>query len=361
VVSVAQLRDSKRGISPVIGVILLVVIVVMLVAVSAVTFVSLGESGTEAATLQGVGRFNFDQTGESGNVTINPDSVQSAPNAEFHLRINGYDVYQWNGHDRVELSCLVPGDRLTVVSVTESDQSSVVQQYDFTDATNCPTLSFAERFQYAFVGSGPGDMERVEVGDELAFGLTIDPDGPGPDNQAPWAPNGLPDVGNISLANDWHYMEAYTTGGPIEGLEPPVWVFVLTDNVHWGGTPPTTGDPGDSNYANWTNDTSTFGNPVDKTYTLESGPNGREVQPNSKVYYDDAGNNSDEPTNDIYIVFKPDCPSSTLEIVAQQGGYNNTIYLNGERIVNDTNALGNGDNVDVDPARTFEAPGVCES
>jgi len=335
-------------------VILLVVIVVMLVAVSAVTFVSLGESGTEAATLQGMGRFNFDQTGENGNVTINPDSVQSAPNAQFHLRINGHDVYQWNGHDRVELSCLVPGDRLTVVSVTESGQSSVVQQYDFTDATKCPTLSFAERFQYAFVGSGPGDMERVEVGNELAFGLTIDPDGPGPDNGASWAPNGLPDVRNISLANDWHHVEAYTTGGAVEGLEPPVWVFVLTDNVHWPNVPSGTS-------ANWTTPPGTVGESVDKTYTLESGPNGREVQPISTVYYDDAGNNTDEPTNDIYMVFKPDCPSSTLKIVAQQGGYNNTIYLNGERIVNDTNALGNGDDVDVDPARTFEAPGVCES
>lgn len=340
-----------------IGVVLLVAIVVLLVAVSAVTFVSIGESGTDSAALQGTGSFDFGQRGDTGNLTIQPDAVRSRSGASFHLQINGRDVYEWNGHDPVELSCLVPGDRITVVSVTDSGGSAIVQEYDFRSATICPDMTFEERFRFARVGPDGDNMRRVEVGDEVAFGLTIDPDGPGPDPYYGWASSDPPRVNNISLANDWHHVQAYTEGQPIEGLEPPVWVFVLTDNVHWEDVP-----RGSGTSANWTDDPASVswsgtGNPVEKTYDLESGSGGRVVDLQDRVT--DDSDQSDEPTNDIYLVFKPDCPKSTLKVVAQQGGYNNSIYLNDERIVEDTAALGN-DNTDIDPALSFDAPGVCQ-
>ncbi|QGA81668.1 hypothetical protein LC1Hm_0604 [Halomicrobium sp. LC1Hm] len=345
-----------RSVAPVIGVALLVVIVVVLAAVSAVTFVSLGESGVDSAAVQGMGSFDFRQDGDTGNVTIQPDAVRSQPAATFHLRVNDRDVHQWNGHDPVELSCLIPGDSITVISVTDSGQSSIVQEYDFRSATVCPEMSFEERFKFARVGPDEDDMQRVEVGDDVAFGLSIDPDGPGPDNQHAWADHTLPDVGKISLANDWHYVQAYTEGRPVEGLEPPVWVFVLTDNVHWDGVPEGSGARGSGNYANWTDDPDSFGDPVEKTYDLESGPEGREVDLQDRVL---DGDPATEPTNDIYVVFKPDCPKSTLKIVAQSGTYENAIYFNDEQIVENTADLGN-DNTDIEPALTFDAPGVCQ-
>lgn len=345
-------KGNNRAISPVIGVILLVVITVLLVSVSAVTFVSLGQSGTEAATMQGMGTFDFDQAGETGNVSINPESVRGADSAQFHLRINGRDVYQWDGHSEVVLSCMVPGDRMTVVSVTDSGQSAVVQEQDFTSATVCPNLDFADRFQYALVGPDEDNLKKVEVGDEVAFGLTIDPDGPGPDPYYGWASADPPRADNISLGNDWHHVEAYTHGEPIEGLEPPVWVFVLTDNVHWPDVPSGTS-------VGWDDSPASIGYTINGNYSLESGPDGREIRPDSEVYYDDiAANRTDEPTNDIYMVFKPDCPTSKLRLVAQQGGYNNTIYLNDEMIVEDTADLGNS-GTDIDPPLTYDAPGVC--
>ena len=154
-----------------IGVALLVVIVVVLAAVSAVTFVSLGESGVDSAAVQGMGSFDFRQDGDTGNVTIQPDAVRSQPAATFHLRVNDRDVHQWNGHDPVELSCLIPGDSITVISVTDSGQSSIVQEYDFRSATVCPEMSFEERFKFARVGPDEDDMQRVEVGDDVAFGF----------------------------------------------------------------------------------------------------------------------------------------------------------------------------------------------
>lgn len=345
-------KRNERAIAPVIGVVLLVAIVVLLVAVSAVTFVSIGESGTESAALQGTGSFDFGQRGDTGNLTIQPDAVRSRSEATFHLRINGRDAHEWNGHDPVEVSCLVPGDRITVVSMTDTGSSSIVQEYDFQSATICPDMTFEERFKFARVGPDSDTMRRVEVGDDVAFGLTIDPDGPGPDPYYGWASSDPPRVNNISLANDWHYVQAYTEGQPIEGLEPPVWVFVLTDNVHWDDVP-----DGSGSSANWSNDPGSFGDPVEKTYDLESGSNGREVDLQPRVT--DDTDDSDEPTNDIYLVFKPDCPKSTLKVVAQQGGYENAIYLNDEEIVENTNDLGNTD-TDIDPALSFDAPGVCQ-
>ena len=173
---------------------------------------------------------------------------------------------------------------------------------------------------------------------EYDLPLAIDPDGPG-DDSTPYASLDENPVGPVPFANPWHYSKLYNDDdGTVEGFQKPVWVFILVDNVHWSDTPDydagrtwsdaPDGTPGEGNYE-------IDGTQVD-TSPEDTSPAG-------------------EPTNDIYVVFKPKCDvgpgdESRLKIVGVSGTYNNQILLDGTVVVSDTTA--------VSPPSTFDAPGI---
>jgi hypothetical protein len=56
-----------------------------------------------------------------------------------------------------------------------------------------------------------------------------------------------------------------------------------------------------------------------------------------------------EPTNDVYVVFKPGCQRSSFYYVTKRAGYDNHVLLDGETLF-----VANGRN----QGKTFTGPGV---
>jgi flagellin-like protein len=325
---------ETRAVSPVVGVALMLVIVVVLVAVSLFGVLSLAESEVESTGAQSLGNYEFTiESGGQDTLVIRPEAVSKyGEDPTFFVRINGNRVHEWNGQDEVEIRCLYPGDKVTITTASSST-SSTLQTHYFDRTTDCSRFnSFPEKFSYAVVD---GDAERVN--DRYAFGLSLVPNG----DSVATDSNGDNDLnlGKISLSNEWHYVRQYDRD--VEGLEPPVFVVVLVDNVHWTDVPDPSAHPEVSagTQYNWTDD---------PPGGLAIGSDAYSVAADGTLTTTPAGS---EPTNDVYMVFKPGCEESTLKFIENNAGYSNEVYLEGARIIDDAS----------DPSiegQTFTAPGV---
>lgn len=306
-----------------IGVTLLVAVVVMLAVVATMSLSSLAESGTDASAVHGMGAYSIGvpDDGDGERLVIEPQAVNTR-SSTYNLRINGRDVYEWDGKEKLELTCLYPTDRISVYT-EKGETTNLVAEYDVETALDCK-LGFVERFEYAFVHED-GTETKVDMKSEYAFGLAMDPDGPGEDSGTD------AEIGPISFANDWHYSKKYNKD--LEGFEGPVWVFILVDNVHAGGA----GD------LNWTDAPPAGTDPGEGNYEID----GDQVEPEP---YGGSG----EPTNDVYIVFEPGCDKSRMKIVGIEAGYENSILMDGTVIADDVNNANQDTHIDT----IYDAPGI---
>lgn len=325
-----SLGNTQRGLSPVVGVALLVAIVVLLALFATTSLTSLSESTLDSSAVHGAGSYDFDVSGETdAALRITSGSVQTR-NSNYHVRINGKDVYDsWDGKSELEITCLFPGDRVTIYT-SKGSTTNLVTQYTLEKVLECD-LGFIDRFENAKISGN-----KVKVKTNYDFGLAIDPDGSGSDDTLGHDVY-KQDIGTVPFSNEWHYSKEYNR--ELNGLGPPVWVFVLVDNVHWRDT-----GTYDENY-NWTDPVPAGENPGEGTYKIHDHNDSFTARP-------DEG--SGEPTNDIYVAFEPGCTQSRMKIVDLDAGYNNTVYMD------DTVILNNVTNDHKSPIKgtEFTAPGI---
>ena len=298
-----SLSEQSRGISKVMGVVLMTGLTVATAAGAFTMVMVVGDSGSPAVHSQA--SFSIEEHQPDGDpvLAIVPDAV-AGDESTFVLEINGKTVHEWDGRTQVNVHCLFTGDTITVYKRTDG-KTELVERRVYKDALSCPSISkFGEKFEYVTVN---GEKVRIRDDSSGAFGLKIDPDGPGADTHT--------NVGPMPLSNPWHYGAVYPDT-EIEGMEPPVWVFVMTDNVHRPGVPSGNGA------LNWSDPPP--GNPGAGSYSISNG----QVQPTPS---------GSEPTNDIYLVFNPGCSGSEIKLVAESAGYDNQITLNGAVVIPNTN------------------------
>jgi len=333
-------RERSLGVSTPVGVTLMVIIVVLLATLTVVLTTDIARSTQESAQVHGIGTFDIEfEEGGNDSLKIAPASLQNK-DTTYILEVNDHRVYRWDGHERLDFSCLYPGDYIEIIS-KEGDTTHSVQEYRMERALACERIRpLPEKFEYAYIDNETAS-QKVRVQPDFTFGIEIDPDGPGSDDTY-GNPVAKKNIGTVPVTNHWHYIRRYDK--PVEGFSPPVWVIVMTDNVHWnsgGGAPA----------ENWTDDPS--GEPGIDSYSIKSTGSGNELVTET------AGS---EPTNDIYMVFKPGCSGSELRIITVEAGYHNRVYVNGNVAVPDTYDYSTA-NSSPDPTPvTLNAPGVnCPS
>jgi len=277
---------GDRGASSVIGVLLLIAVVVVAAALTVVLALTLLPQGDP--TTGYAASFDFDRT--NGVLVIRPSHVQEGD--RYHLRVEGTDVHTWTSNVPQSVSCLNEGDDVDVVtSEPGTDETYLLREYEVGAPTRCAFTGASERFAYAMVGN-----RRMPLLDETYdFTLAIDPDGP------------TRQLGSqdFPATNDWVYVQRYDR--TIEGLSPPVYVIVFPDNVHNSGY-------------DWDDE------PPDAV--REEMPNAYSIQGDSVV----VNGSAVEPTNDVYMVFKPGCSESKFLFVRMSGGYDNQILLDGQEM-----------------------------
>lgn len=341
---------NKRSLSPVVGVVLLAGIVILLVSVAGVLAVSVSEDRLGTATVHSQGQYQLDVENRARErLNINVENFQSRdPETEFVLRINGRDVHRWDGQNRLEVSCLYPGDDIDVVS--DNDETTyLVREFLVERPTDCTRYTtFRDKFRYGVVYPPSGSGESHVIRDEYDFGLSIEPNGDSVAYDNSNGDNGM-NLGKISLQNEWHYIERYDR--EVAGVEPPVFVIVMVDNVHRTNVPnrgdhasvpdsySPASDPVDDVQYNWTDDPPEGLNPGEDSFSVDGSGN---------VDVDDS--TSTEPTNDVFIAFQPGCDQSKVVFIKNSAGYNNRIYLEDTVIIEDAR--------DADPGDTFTAPPV---
>ncbi|WP_123539186.1 hypothetical protein [Halosimplex salinum] len=296
------------GVSTPVGVTIMVVIVVLLATLVTVLTTDIARSTQEGSQVHGVGTFDIEfEEGGADSLKVAPKSLRNE-DSTYILEVNDNRVYRWDGHERLDFSCLYPGDHIEILS-KEGDTTYPVTDHRMERALACDRIRpLPEKFEYAYIDNAT-DSQKVRVQPDFTFGIEIDPDGTGPDRTMG---NSVAkkDIGTIPVTNHWHYIRRYDRS--IEGFSPPVWVIVMTDNVHWNSV---------GGGLNWTDDPSD--EPGKDAYTRSG----------SDIILDPSGS---EPTNDIYMVFKPGCSGSKLKIIDVSAGYTNRIYINGKVAVPDT-------------------------
>lgn len=329
--------DGVLGVSTPVGVTLMVVVVVLLASLVVVTTTDLARSTQESSRVHGIGTFDV-QFQESGNdsLRISPDTLRNE-DSTYILEVNDNRVYRWDGHEPLEFTCLYPGDHIEIIS-EEGETTYPVREYRMERGLSCERIRpLPEKFEYAYIENQTG-LEKVRVQPDFTFGIEIDPDGPDDDD---FDDSYASDVGKIPVTNQFHYIRKYDKS--IEGVSPPVWVIVMTDNVH---------KTGNAGGLNWTDDPDkAYGKDA---YNVESTGGGNEIEPIT--------GDSTEPTNDIYMVFEPGCSGSRLKIIDVVAGYNNRIYINGQVAVPDTYAYSEYNASRTEPPVELDAPAVnCPS
>jgi hypothetical protein len=291
---------SDRAVTPVLStlfMIALALVVGIVVVVGALTFLPEDTEPRPRAD------FTIDRSSEAFRIV--PQYMEDG--TEFVLQIDGQDVYTWQGSGGREvrrLSCLVPGDELSIRSVHDGGgRTYLIERYTVEARTNCDLSGTATQFAYAKVG----DREVPLRDQSFEFTLSIDPDGP----------NSVNGDTSYPTTNPWVYVQRFDR--PVEGLEPPVYVVVFPDNVgDWDSSP---SSPDRARIA----DSVT----VTASGDLQATPGGS------------------EPTNDVYLVFQPGCEESTFQYVTKQASYENVILLNGEPLFTATGG-----------SATYTGPGV---
>jgi sulfur carrier protein ThiS len=294
----------------------------------------IARSSQDRAQVHGIGTFDieFVETGDD-TLKIAPDSLRNR-DSTFIVEVNDHRVHRWDGHERLDSTCLYPGDRIEIVS-KEGETTYPVQEYELERALSCERIRpLPEKFEYAYI-ENQTTLDKVRVQPDFTFGVEIDPDGSGTDDTMGYSVH-KQNIGTIPVNNQWHYIRKYDE--QVEGMEPPVWVIVMTDNVHWKYA-----DAGGS--LNWTDDPT--GAPGSDSYEIDDSTGDLLLRP------DDS-----EPTNDIYMVFKPGCSGSDLKIVDVSAGYHNTIYVNGQVAVPDTYEYSQHNDDRTEPPVELSAPAV---
>ena len=335
-----SLSDADRGVSRALGVTLLVAIVLLLAVTAGITFFSLAEQGGEASQVHGMGAYEVNYEKDTGHLELRPESVQTRETT-FYLYVNGQQAYEWDGASSLDIACLYPDDRMRIVT-EKGSTTNLLKEYTLDRALKCD-LGFTEQFKFVTI-----DGAKVPISSRYNFDLAIDPDGPGADDYAGISEHSP--VGPIPLSNQWHYSKQFA--GPIEGLgtgDKPVYLFIMADNVHWNNAPdwPGVANSGD---LNWTDPVPDGRDPGADNYEIHG--TDFEPHPNS------LGPGDGEPTNDVYMLFEPGCDQSRLKIVYYQGGYDNSINMQGTEIVANTKNAAPTDPDDIDAAPIYTAPGI---
>ncbi|WP_436932421.1 hypothetical protein [Halosimplex halobium] len=326
--------SGGSGVSTPVGVTIMVAIVVLLATLVTVMTTDLARSTQDSARVHGVGTFDVEFQ-ESGNdsLRIAPDALRNE-DTTYILEVNDNRVHRWRGHEPLEFTCLYPGDHVEIVS-KEGETTYPVQEHTVERALSCERIRpLPEKFEYAYIENRT-TLEKVRVQPDFTFGIEIDPDGPGPDRTLGNDVHKR-NIGTIPVTNQWHYIRKYDK--PIEGLSPPVWVIVMTDNVHWKSV---------GGGLNWTDDPT--GAPGSDAYSISSTGSGNDL------VLEPSGS---EPTNDIYMLFKPGCSGSTLKILDVSAGYHNRIYVNDRVAVPDTYTYSRYNPSRTDPPVELSAPAV---
>jgi|GEM_PF-2048130 len=328
--------DSGRlGVSTPVGVTLMIVIVVLLATLVTVLTTDLARSTQESAQVHGIGTFDIGfQEGGNDSLRVAPDTLRNE-DSTYILEVNDNRVYRWNGHEPLDFTCLYPGDHIEILS-KEGKTTYPVQEYRMKRGLACDRIrALPQKFEYAYINNRTSS-KKVRVQPEFTFGIEIDPNDPTNDKFS-LSDSYAEDVGKIPVTNQFHYIRKYDK--PVEGFSPPVWVIVMTDNVH---------NRTNANGLNWTDDPSkAYGK---NAYTIHSTGSGNEINPIT--------GSSTEPTNDIYMVFKPGCSGSRLKIIDVVAGYNNRIYVNGQVAVSDTYDYSDFNGSRTDPPVELSAPAV---
>jgi hypothetical protein len=303
-------NTGDRGASSTVGILLLVGVAIVLGAttiVLALTIVPSGGQDTSFTT-----SFEFDRV--NGELRIRPNYISEQ--AAYDLLINGNEAYTWTDDSARRLSCLRAGDELKIVGDDpDAEGAYLLREYTVESRTFCSLSGAGNQFAYARVGD-----RKVPVADkQYEFSVSIDPRGP----------NKLHGSEEIPASNPWHFVKRYDR--PVEGYEPPVYVIVFADNV---GSCCGYGDLEDYSVQ-----------PEDPINVLD----GYSIDSNGDITITAGGANSIEPTDDIWLVFKPGCDSSKFKYVGQATGYTeNEIFLNGEKIIDDLNEVSEGDEFTTD-------------
>ena len=292
---------SLRGQSAIIGVILLVGVTLIIGVVLAIgAFAALPQDQSVRPNAD----FVFDHTGES--LVVRPMYMDEG--TEFTLQLNEQDAYTWTGdgaREEQRLRCLNKGDSVRITNSPQPRQSYLIEEHTVETPTGCGLSGSASRFASATV-----DGRKMALrSQKYDFTLSIDPDGPSSVN------------GNTrySTTNSWNYIERYDR--TVEGLGPPVYVVVFADNVGDWSSEPTESDL----------------QGMADSFTVDGSGN---VSPTP---------GGSEPTNDVYMVFKPGCTQSQFVYIDKSAAYDNHIYLDDNLLFIDSNTS---------PGQTFTGPGV---
>jgi flagellin-like protein len=287
---------GERGATSVVGMLLLIAVVViagMMVTVLAMTMLPQSAPSTSYTA-----SFGFDRS--NGSLQVTGNYVEDP--SRYHLAINGREVYEWGSIESQRLACLNEGDRVSIVSSEpDSEDTYLLRKHTVEAPTRCSLSGGASRFAFATVGHRQMPLQD----DTYEFTLAIDPDGP------------TDQVGDqdFPTTNPWVYIQRYERS--IENLSPPVYVVVFPDNVHW-------------NYQ-WDNQP--------PASVRDSMPTAYSIDNSGNVNVNATGGN--EPTNDVYMVFKPGCSASKFKFISMAGGYNNQILFDGtEMFRTDTTSTG---------------------
>jgi len=228
---------------------------------------------------------------DDGAIVVDPQYMTE--DTPFTLLINGQEVYEWKGGNTERerrLRCLNPSDTVYVRADAGGDRTYLIEDHEVATQTACQLSGTGSRFAYAQVGSRQVPLKDADY----EFTLAIDPDGPN-------SVNG--DV-DFPTTNPWVYVERFDR--TVEGFAPPVYVVVFPDNV--GSVSDWRTDPSEAEREE-----------MAESFELDGG--------DVRVTAGDV-----EPTDDVYMVFKPDCSESQFEFLRMQGGYNNQVLLDGTEL-----------------------------
>jgi len=324
---------DSRGVSPVVGAVLLVTVAVLLIATAGVMSVSLSEDALGTATVHSQGQYDIDvENRAEQTLKLRVNAYQErAPDTEFRIRINDRVTYRWDGETDLEMTCFYPGDELFVYTAA-GDTTYPVTEFIVEEPTDCDRYTtFRDKFEYGVING-----QSLQIRDPYDFGLALEPNG---DSKA-YDSNGDKgqNLGPISLQNEWHHIERFDTD--LEGVEAPVFLIVMVDNVHMTNVPDPSKHPevDSGNYYNWTDEPPAGLTPGASSFNI----NGNDVDP--------VGGDATEPTNDIYILFKPGCDQSKVVFLEENHSYDNRLYQDGTVVIENTDGQPGG--------KEFTAPGL---
>lgn len=287
------LRNATRGVSPVIGAIVLLAIVVVIAAVAGAGFVSLGGELPEETPPSSA--FDLDVDRDNGTMEFVPTYMRG--DTELQLRINGKTAYEWTGDNATEsrtVTCLKRGDSVRIVN-TNGDREHTAFEQTLDAPLRCNLDGIGKQFAYAKVG----DREVPINEQNFKFDLSIN----------------LHQNGNtvVPASNPWNVVYRYDR--TVEGLDEPVYIVVFADNVDFSDTP-----------------TQNLQEETLDAFSVDEGGN-VDIEPHP---------NGVEPTEDVWVAFKPGCDQSKFMYLGEETAGDHSVMLNGATMIPSTDSTPTG-------------------